>query len=144
MRPRHFIEKLRHDAIVSAIREAERKTSGEIRVFISHKPIADPVPAAEAQFMRMGMTHTRHRNGVLIFVAPRSHNFAVIGDSAVHARCGDPFWQSLVAEMAHHFKDRHFNRGLLHAIKKAGDLLSEHFPPEPDNPNELSDDVQTD
>ncbi len=144
MRARKFIEHLRHPDIVAAIRAAELKTSGEIRVFISHRSVEDPVAAAQAHFLRMGMDKTRERNAVLIFVAPRSHKFAVIGDSAVHARCGEPFWQELAAEMSGHFKASEFNRGLLHAISKAGDLLGHHFPRRPDDQNELPDEVETD
>lgn len=144
MKPRQFLEKLRHGDIVAAIREAEKKTSGEIRVFISHKEIEEPVKAAQEHFLRLGMQKTRERNGVLIFVAPQSHRFAVIGDEAVHQRCGDPFWIELAAEMSGHFKEGHFNRGLIHAIAKAGDLLARHFPHRPDDKNELSDEVETD
>ncbi len=144
MRTRKFLQQLHHQDIVAAIREAEKRTSGEIRVFISHKLVADPLAAAEACFVRMGMQKTRQRNAVLIFVAPRTHKFALFGDSGVHARCGEAFWQKLVAEMSSHFKDQHFTRGLIHAIKTAGELLAQHFPAEPDDRNELPDDVETD
>ncbi len=144
MRARKFLDQLRHDDIVAAIAAAEKKTSGEIRVFVSHKPVADPVAAAQAQFVRLGMDKTRERNGVLIFVAPLSQKFAVVGDTGVHARCGDPFWSALAAEMSGHFKEHQFDRGLLHAIKKAGDLLAEHFPHRPVDQNELPDAVESD
>jgi uncharacterized membrane protein len=144
MKPRKFLEQLRHDEIVAAIREAEKKTSGEIRVFISQKTIEDPVLAAQSHFVRMGMEKTRDRNAVLIFVAPRSHNFAIIGDTGVHSRCGDPFWNELATEMSGHFKDGLFTSGLLHAIQKAGDHLGQHFPHRPDDENELPDQVETD
>ena len=81
---KQFLNQLRHDDIVAAIRNAEQKTSGEIRVFISHKNVDDPVAAAQSHFERLGMTKTHHRNGILIFVAPRARKFAVIGDTAVH------------------------------------------------------------
>ncbi len=144
MKVRRFLQRLHHRDIVAAIREAEKKTSGEIRVFISRQPVEAPVTVAQAHFVRMGMDKTRDRNGVLIFVAPRSHKFAVIGDIGVHARCGDAFWQRLAGEMTDQFRDSHFNRGLLHAIKTAGDLLAEHFPRRPDDQNELPDEVETD
>jgi len=72
-----FLNQLAHEDIVAAIRTAEQKTSGEIRVFISRKKIADPVAAAQAQFERLGMTRTRNRNGVLIYVAPAARKFAI-------------------------------------------------------------------
>jgi len=141
MRAREFLSRLSHDQIIAAIREAERKTSGEIRVFISRKEVADPVAAAEAQFLELGMQKTRQRNGVLIFVAPRVHKFAVIGDSGVHARCGDEFWTILTTEMSDHFKGSDFTRGIIHGVKKAGELLAKHFPHRPDDQNELPDEV---
>ena len=93
MHPKHFSKHVRHDEIIAAIRAAEQKTSGEIRISISPKHIDDPVTAAQIEFMRLGMNESRERNGVLIFVAPRAHKFAVIGDEAVHAKCGDEFWR---------------------------------------------------
>ena len=144
MRARDFISKLGHDDIVAAIREAEHKTSGQIRVFISRKDVEDPVSAAQAAFLRLKMEKTRHRNGVLIFVAPRVHKFAVIGDSAVHAKCGDAFWQEMRDSMAEYFRKSEFSQGIIHGVKKAGNLLAQHFPHHADDKNELSDDVAHD
>ena len=139
-----FVNQLRHDDIVAAIREAEKKTSGEIRVFISRKDVSDPVAAAQTHFERLGMTGTHHRNGVLIFVAPRARKFAVIGDTAVHQRCGDAFWQALAEEMTAYFKKSEFSAGLIHGIRKAGELLAAHFPPQAGDGNELPDTIEHD
>src|SRR5450759_4421122 len=117
MKAKEFLKQLRHDDIVAAIREAEQKTSGEIRVLISHKRIDDPVTAAQAAFVKMGMTKTRERNGVLIFVAPRTQKFAVIGDEGVHKRCGDQFWQVMAAEMSGNFKKSEFTQGIVHGVR---------------------------
>ena len=70
--------------VVAAIAAAEARTSGEIRVFISSAKAEEPVVAAERQFERMNMTQTAARNGVLIFLAPASHTFAVVGDNNIH------------------------------------------------------------
>ena len=144
MKTRDFLAKLQDDKIVAAIAQAEKKTSGEIRVFISRKPVQAPVTVAQAHFLEMGMTHTRERNAVLIFVAPRSHKFAVIGDTGVHARCGDAFWRLLADEMTEHFRKGQFEEGIVHAINKAGELLGQHFPRRRDDSNELPDAVERD
>lgn len=144
MRAREFLSRLSHDQIVAAIREAESKTSGEIRVYISRKEIQNPVATAQAHFVELGMTKTRDRNGVLIFVAPRVHQFAVFGDVGVHSKCGEEFWRQLAAEMSGHFKGSDFTQGIIHAVKKAGELLAQHFPRRPDDANELSDEVMGD
>ena len=144
MKAREFLKQLRHDEIVAAIQEAEKQTSGEIRVFISRRHIKDPVRAAQGHFVQMGMEKTREHNGVLIFVAPRAHQFAVIGDSAVHARCGDDFWSQLAGEMSGHFRKSEFTSGIVHGVRKAGELLAQHFPRKPGDTNQLSDEVESD
>jgi uncharacterized membrane protein len=144
MKPKHFLSQLQHDEIVAAIRAAELKTSGELRVFITRHEPADAVAAAQTQFAHLGMDKTREKNGVLIYVAPRAHKFAVIGDAGVHKLCGDEFWTRVAAEMSGHFKKGEFTLGLLHGVKKAGDLLAEHFPRRPDDKNELPDDIAED
>jgi uncharacterized membrane protein len=144
MKHQHFISQLDEARIVAAIQEAERKTSGEIRVFISHKKIEEPLATAQKEFVRLGMHRTRHRNGVLILVAPRTHQFAVIGDAGVHARCGDAFWLEVTNEMTAHFKQAEFTQGVIHGVQKSGELLSRHFPHQSDDRNELPDDIAHD
>ena len=141
MRTKDFLEKLEHDRISRAIAEAEKKTSGEIRVFVQRGELDDPIVAARQQFEKLGMTATRERNGVLIFVAPRSQKFAVIGDQGIHARCGDLFWNEVVESMRNHFKAANFTDALVHAIHQTGDLLAQHFPCQPDDRNELPNTV---
>lgn len=142
MRTREFLSKVEHDQIVQAIREAESRTSGEIRVFIQRGKLnADPVIAAQKKFHKLGMHTTRERNAVLIFVVPRAHNFAVVGDKAIHEKCGDDFWRRIVDGMRAHFKNENFSHALVGAINEIGNLLSAHFPKTPGNANELPDDV---
>ncbi len=141
MKTHHFLKQLEHDRIVSAIADTGEKTSGEIRVLISHRKVDDPVAAAGKAFQRLGLQNTRQRNAVLIFVAPRSHRFAVIGDQAVHEKCGASFWTELTAAMSGYFKQGQFTEGLLHGIARASERLATHFPRDPDEKNKLSDTV---
>ena len=78
--------------------------------------------------MRTGMNKSMERNSVLIFVAPRAHKFAVIGDESVHAKCGDVFWRELAKAMTGYFRKSEFTEGIIHGVRKAGQLLAEHFP----------------
>jgi uncharacterized membrane protein len=142
MRTREFLSKLEHDRIVSAIREAESKTSGEIRVYIQRgKLSADPLIVAQKKFQRLGMHKTRERNAVLIFVAPRAHKFAVIGDKAIHEKCGEQFWWQVVNGMRTHFQNEKFSRAIAEAVEEIGKVLATHFPRTSANANELSDEV---
>ena len=126
-----------HDRVIAAIGRSERKTSGEIRVVVARHKARDPMVAAQRHFKQLGMTATRHRNGVLLFLAPLSHTFAIIGDTGVHEKCGDTFWRELATAMGEHFKRGAFTDGLVHGIERAGTLLAEHFPRQPGDHNEL-------
>lgn len=128
--------------IVAAIAAAEAHTSGEIRIVLSRQSITDPVAAAAEQFERLEMMTTADRNGVLIFVAPSSHTFAVIGDQGVHEKCGQDFWHALTTAMSAHFKRGEFTEGLVLGISRAGVLLAEHFPRRADDPNGLPDHIE--
>ena len=142
MRTKEFLSRLEHDRIVQAIREAESKTSGQIRVHIQRGKLeADPLVAAQKKFHRLGMHKTRERNAVLIFVAPRAHKFAVVGDQAIHEKCGESYWQRVVDLMREHFRNERFSDALVDAIRDVGGVLATHFPKRPGASNDLPDDV---
>jgi len=129
-----FAPKVDHERVVAAIRTAEIGTSGEIRVLVARHRVEDPVASAQAYFNSLGMANSPHRNGILIFVAPRSRKFAVIGDSAVHEKCGDSFWAALSDAMAGYFRRGQFTDGVVHGIERAGELLARTFPRSSDDP----------
>ena len=142
MRTKEFLSRLDHDRIVQAIKAAEAQTSGEIRVYVQRGRIEDdPLVAAQRRFQELGMQKTRERNAVLIFVAPRAQKFAVIGDEAVHQKCGAEFWQQLVDAMRHHFQKENFTEALVKAIEDTGYLLASHFTTTPDDRDELPDEI---
>jgi len=142
MRTKEFLSKLDHDRIVGAIKEAESKTSGEIRVYIQRGQLeADPLTAAQKKFQELGMEKTRERNGVLIFVAPRAHKFAVVGDKGIHEKCGEQFWQDVVGKMRAHFQGEKFSDALAEAIEEAGRALAANFPRKGTDKDELSDEI---
>jgi uncharacterized membrane protein len=131
-----------HNKIVTTIAEVEAQTSGEIRVLVARGKADDPVTVARGHFERLGMTRTSARNGVLIFVAPTSRTFAIIGDTGIHERCGPIFWEEVAAAMEQRFKAGDFTAGLVEGIRRAGSLLQQHFPRRPDDRNELPDTVE--
>jgi len=142
MRTKDFLDKLDHDRIVGAIKKAEAKTSGQIRVYVQQGELdGDAFDYARQRFQKLGMQATDERNGVLIFVAPRARKFAVIGDEGVHRKCGDEFWQRVVERMRTHFQNEKFSDALVEAIKEVGSVLARHFPKTVRDTNELPDDV---
>ncbi len=142
MEPKEFLGKLEHERIVEAIREAEKKTSAEIRVFINRGELQeDAIVAGQKELVRLGMDKTKERNGVLIYIVPKAQEFAVIGDEGIHQKCGDAVWQQVVDGMSGHFGGERFSEAIVEATKFLGGVLAEHFPRHWRNPNELSDEV---
>ncbi|HEX8077596.1 MAG TPA: TPM domain-containing protein [Chthoniobacterales bacterium] len=142
MRTHRFLKELEHDRITKAIKEAEAKTSGQIRVFLQRgKFEEEALPRAQKKFVQLGMEKTKERNAVLIFVAPRAQKFAVIGDAGVHQKCGEKFWQELVEKMRRHFLREDFTDALVEAIESTGKLLARHFPKTAGSTNELPDEI---
>ncbi len=142
MRTHRFVQQLEHDRINRAIKDAEARTSGQIRVFLQRGVFEeDALKRAEQKFIQLGMQKTKERNGVLIFVAPRAQKFAVVGDEGVHQKCGDEFWQQLIEKMRAHFLREDFTEALVEAITAAGDLLARYFPRIGPSTNELPDEI---
>ena len=138
---RKFLSKVNHDRVVAAIREAEAKSSGEIRVHLDHRKVTDPLAEGRAVFERLGMTGTSERNGALIFVAPRSKKFAILGDTGIHEKCGDDFWASAAEALSGHFRGGRFTEGLVDAIARLGDKLAEHFPPKAERSHQIPGEI---
>lgn len=146
MRTNAFLHALDNDRLVAAIRAAEARSRGELRVHVTNQRPPEVERAARAQFEKLEMTRTALRNGVLIYVAPRSQTFAVIGDTGIHERCGPDFWTGIAAAMEADFRAGRFTDGIVKGVEAAGGELAKHFPREGPSPdvNELSDDVTSD
>ncbi len=130
------------DKVKAAIAAAERETSGEIRVSVTRFFWGSVRRAAERAFDRLGMTHTKDRNGVLFFVVPARRKFVVLGDAGIHAKVGQEFWECVARLMSEHFRKGEFTDGLVAGIGEAGRELAAAFPYDPTvDVNELADDV---
>ncbi len=127
--------------IVSAIGEAESKTSAEIRVHIARRCSGSPYDEAIKVFERLGMTKTAERNGVLIYLDLRHHRFAVIGDIGIHQKLPPNFWEKVRDAMQEDFKKGEFVQGLINGIRSCGDQLGQHFPRKRDDQNELLNEI---
>ncbi len=87
------------------------------------------------------MDRVAERNGVLIFIAPLSQKYAVIGDQGITEKIGNQFWDEVVASIGVYFKNENFTAGVVEAIQKIGDSLAAHFPRKNDDQNELCNEV---
>jgi uncharacterized membrane protein len=126
-----FLARLDLGALGAAIREAERATTGEIRVAVLPRVRGGFEKAVVHAAERLGMTRTKERNGVLILVDPAHRNFLVWGDTAIHERVGDAFWKDVAAAIEEKFRAGDFTGGLVQGIETAGRALAAHFPSGP-------------
>jgi len=127
--------------ISAAVESAERFTSGEIRVCIE-KSCSEPVlDRAANYFKKLDMHKTAKRNGVLIYVATKDHQFAIIGDEGINRLVPHDFWNSTKDAMLEHFKNQDLVGGLITGIKLAGEQLQTFFPYLDSDVNELPNDI---
>ncbi|MFT3747459.1 MAG: TPM domain-containing protein [Agriterribacter sp.] len=142
-RIKHFFSPEENQRIVAAIREAERLTSGEIRIYIeSHCRFVDPVDRAVELFYGLKMEKTELRNGVLLYVAIRDHQLAIFGDEGIHKKVGDTFWNEEVKHILSEFNAAHFCEGIIQIVTEVGAALHEHFPFDAHtDKNELPDEI---
>ncbi|MEZ0484809.1 TPM domain-containing protein [Fibrella aquatica] len=128
--------------IIAAIRQAERQTSGEIRVHVeANCPNGDPMKRAIEVFRHLGMHQTKEQNGVLFYLAHDDRKFAVLGDSGIDTKVPSDFWQSTKDLMRQHFAADDYTTGLSQGIERAGQHLKAFFPRASDDVNELPDDI---
>jgi uncharacterized membrane protein len=136
-----FFTQQQKEAIKQAVQQAEKETSGEIRVHIENVCEGDVLDRAATVFDKLGMTQTELRNGVLFYVALKSHKFAILGDLGINAKVPQNFWESTKEIIIEHFKEGLFAEGLIEGITMAGKELKQWFPYQTDDVNELPDDI---
>ena len=141
MTSRTFFSKEEQRRIVSAIKEAELDTSGEIRVHIENHCKEEALERAAELFYDLKMDRTAARNGILFYLAVKDHKFAIIGDEGINKNVEHNFWNDIKDEMTSNFKENKFTEGLTSAILKCGEKLKTYFPHQEDDVNELSDEI---
>ncbi len=128
--------------IVSAIKIAEQNTSGEIRVHIEKLLEGTTLDRAVEVFHFLHMDYTKDRNGVLLYIAVDSKQFAIIGDKGINARVPQNFWASIQNKITGHFKQGAYAKGIEEAVLLTGEKLKAFFPYDKENDeNELPDTI---
>ena len=139
--PSLFLTNEEKRAVVEAIKEAEKNTSGEIRVHLEMETHGDVAGGAKNVFEKLGMHNTAAKNGVLIFLSIKNKKFAILGDSGINERVSKDFWKDASSVMEGEFRKNRFAEGLAEGIKMAGEKLKAYFPYQKDDVNELPDDI---
>ena len=141
MNARKFFSEEDQLAIKNAVMQAEKNTSGEIRVHIEASFKGEVLDQAAFIFKSLKMHETDQRNGVLIYLAVKNQKFAIIGDAGINAVVPAGFWDRVSEIMTEHFRNSRFTDGLVEGIKLTGEKLKEFFPYQLNDTNELSDEI---
>ena len=141
MSPEKAFTKQQKDVMVAAIKQAEKDTSGEIRVHIENRCKINVLDRATDVFAHLNMHKTAQRNGVLIYVALLDHKAASLGDAGINAKVPADFWDSIMKNMIGKFKEGKITEGICEAVTTAGEQLKEYFPYQADDINELPDEI---
>ena len=129
--------------IIEAIRVAEQKTSGEVRIYVESRcKYVDPLDRAAELFWSLQMDRTADHNAVLIYLATKDHQVAIYADKGIHEKVGDLFWQKEVIAMIARFRENRYGDALVNVINDIGEALYKHFPYDRQtDKNELPDDI---
>jgi uncharacterized membrane protein len=144
MKASSFFSKEQQAQILAAVKEAEKETSGEIRVHIESSLNGDVLDRAAWLFKKLSMDKTAARNGVLFYLAVKDRKFAIIGDSGINSKVQTGFWDEISELVRKNFKEGKFTEGLSQGIIMAGEQLKTHFPYQEDDVNELPDEISFD
>lgn len=132
---------IEQEKIANAIADAEKATSGEIRIAIDKYCEADPYEKAIEYFVKLDMDKTARRNGVLIYLAHVDHKFAIIGDVGINQLVPEDFWETTKIAMTAHFAKGDLTQGIIAGVTLAGEKLALFFPPQKGDINELPNDI---
>jgi uncharacterized membrane protein len=124
-----------------AIENAERHTSGQLRVCIEKTCSENVLDRAAKYFHQLDMHKTKLRNGVLIYLATVDRKFAIIGDAGINKVVPENFWDDTKEDMLEHFKYGNLVEGIVTGLEIAGKHLQKYFPYHSNGKNELSDDI---
>ena len=140
---KNFFTAEEQQLIIEAIQNAERITSGEVRVFVESKcSYMDAIDRAAELFFQLEMQKTDYRNAVLLYVAMKDRQLAVFGDEGIHKKVGNEYWNNEVHKMITNFNRENYAAGISEVVKDIGEALTKNFPfnNETDK-NELPDDL---
>jgi uncharacterized membrane protein len=136
-----FFSKQEQEQLVNAIQEAERNTSGEIRIHIENKCKGDVILRAKEVFEQLKMHQTELKNGVLFYLAIQTKDFAILGDKGINECVPADFWQDVTQIVLAKFKENQFTEGLSSGILLCGEKLKHFFPYQKEDINELPDEI---
>lgn len=137
---KHFTS-AQKEAMVAAIQEAEKNTSGEIRIHFENYCKKDVLDCAAQVFAQLKMHKTALRNGVLVYVALEDKKMAILGDAGINAKVPANFWDEIKNRMIEKFRQGQICEGACEAVREIGMQLKKYFPCQAEDKNELPDEI---
>lgn len=141
MSPEKQFTEQQKNAMVKAVQQAEKNTSGEIRIHFENHCKKDVLDRASEVFAELKMHKTKQRNGVLIYIALEDKKLAILGDAGINAKVPEDFWDGVKNKMVEKFKQNQICEGVCQAAIEAGLQLKQYFPYQKDDINELPDEI---
>lgn len=136
-----MLNKSEQEQVLTCIAAAEKLTSGELRVHLEAQCKKEPMLRAIEVFNQLGMQKTAQRNGVLIYLAYKDRQFAIVGDTGINQRVANDFWDKVRDVMVAHFQKSQITEGLCAGLRLAGEKLAHYFPTLENDQNELPDQI---
>lgn len=132
--------------ITQACTEAEKTTSGELRVSILRKRDKKQTDLsvkdlALQEFYNLKMDETRDKTGILLFILLNERKFQILADEGINEKVSPDTWQAQAEVFTDFFKKKKYTDGVITVLQNMGKILTEYFPIKDDDTNELSDEV---
>lgn len=136
-----FFSEAQQNEIIKAIRQAEKQTSGEMRIHLEEHCKGNAYARALYIFSKLKMNATAERNGVLFYLAVSDKQFAIVADEGINKKVPDNFWDEIKDGMQAEFSKGRFMEGLIQSIEQAAVQLKMHFPFSKNDSNELPNEI---
>jgi len=139
--PERFLTDAESAAVTTAVGEAERLSSAELKVVLARHCWGSLKAKARRLFKKLGLERTEQRNCVLILLVTANREFLIYGDEGIHAKVGQGFWDDVLGRMQEAFDRDEFGAGLAEGVRQIGEKLARYFPRQQNDIDEISNEI---
>jgi len=147
-----FLSEAARNEILTCIAEVEKRTSAEIKVLIvaasswlprlSKKDQEQAVQKRAIQeYQLLGIGNTHDDTGILIMISLEERKVRVLAGEGINRKVPPTTWSTAASGITQSFKSDLHSKGICTAINDIGMHLTEHFPINPDDTNEISNSI---
>lgn len=146
MEKTEFLTQEERDRITTAVNTAEETTAGEIRVVVvanSKKYEGDNHirKHAEKAFRQYGLQNTKDATGVLIFISVEEKRIEILADKGINEKVEQSTWDNMLNGLIIKIRQNGTCQGICDLVAEVGKYLTAHFPIQPGDENELSNEI---